>query len=257
MSALQELFMITEGSSQWFRTSGDQPMTYMGNVYIPTPMSRSELESKDQLSRANIELNFGMDDTMARRWLNSIIDTVVTLSIFSVEAETGNVGLIWKGRMTAVKPTMSQIKLVWESVFTSLRRPGLRRTYQRNCPHMLYGRGCFVNKELYAVTGTVIAISSTKVNVNVSTASGHVDGWYTGGILKSPDGIMRFITNHVGVGLKLIRPIDTLLAGQTVTLYPGCDRTRQTCQDKFNNLNNNGSTPFIPIKNPYGGLSFI
>lgn len=250
-----ELYRFVEGSTVTCRTSSDTATVYGGETYTPTPIGRTEPETKVELSRANLDVNMGMDDAFARRYLNSVIDSVVTLTLFVKEAETGAVSVVWKGRMTGVKPTMSQIKLVFESVFTSLRRPGLRRRFQRNCPHVLYGRGCFVDKSLFALAGTVASVAG--LTVVVAAAGTKPDGYFRGGIIQAPDGTLRFITNHVGTTLYLIREIDSLVASAAVTLYPGCDRTRETCVGTFNNLYNNGSTPFIPIKNPYGGISFI
>ena len=41
--------------------------------------------------------------------------------------------------------------------------------------------------------------------------------------------------------------------GDTIYLYPGCDRTLATCTAKFGNSANFGGFPFIPTKNPFGG----
>jgi GH24 family phage-related lysozyme (muramidase) len=84
---------------------------------------------------------------------------------------------------------------------------------------------------------------------------------------------MRFITNHSGSTLTLIRQLDSLseafakqgygqgygygYGGLVARIFPGCDRTTQTCKDKFDNLNNNGAFPFIPLKNPMSGSSIV
>jgi len=43
----------------------------------------------------------------------------------------------------------------------------------------------------------------------------------------------------------------------TVTLYPGCPRDRQTCNDRFNNLENYGGFDWIPSRNPFNGSSIV
>lgn len=255
----QELYRFVEGATIWCATSGDTPVTHNLEDYAPHAMGRTEVESKIELSRQNLEVSMGMDDPIARRWLTTVVDGVVTLTIFSKEAETGMVNVVWKGRLTAVKPTLSTIKLVFESVYTSLRRPGLRRRYQKNCPHVLYGRGCRLDKDDFALADIVTSLAGQTVTTTYT--AGYDDGYFRGGMLQVPDGTLRFITAHIGSQLTLIRPIASLnlaiLSGPVaVTTYPGCDRTRQVCNDRFNNLPNNGSTPFIPIINPFGGTSF-
>lgn len=255
-----DLYRFIEGTSFWTVTNGDTTIIHDEFTYVPHPIGRSEIESKTELSKANIEVSMAISDPVGHRWASTVVDGIVTLTVFSREAEEDDFLVAWKGRLSGAKPSMSEIKLVFESVFTSMRRAGLRRRFQIQCPHVLYGRGCFLQMEDWAVSGTASVVSGNIVEVD--TASAHLDGWYTGGIIKAPDGTLRFITNHVGTTLTLIRPIDSLtvlvaVAPTAVTIYPGCDRTRETCFNKFNNLLNNGSTPFIPKVNPFGGTSFV
>ncbi|ELF9250511.1 phage BR0599 family protein, partial [Salmonella enterica] len=42
-----------------------------------------------------------------------------------------------------------------------------------------------------------------------------------------------------------------LQVGQPVKLYPGCDRTIATCDNKFANHLNYGGQPHMPGKSPY------
>jgi uncharacterized phage protein (TIGR02218 family) len=36
-------------------------------------------------------------------------------------------------------------------------------------------------------------------------------------------------------------------AGDTFTIYPGCDKTQATCASKFSNLANFGGFPYVPV----------
>lgn len=254
-AAFQDLFQFVEGASAWYVTSGQESVIHGGNTYIPAAVSRSDFESKPEMTKMDLTLDFDMDNTVARRWLVTVLDSIVTLTVFVKDGDSSTVTQAWKGRLASVKPGMASIRLVFENVFTSLRRLGLRRRFQRNCPHVLYGRGCFVSMLAYELSSTVGTVNGVSV---ISTVAGSQPAnYYRGGILKAADGTMRFITGHNGTNLTLIRSISTLVTGQACKLYPGCDRTRETCNTTFNNLLNNGSTPFIPIKNPFGGISFI
>jgi len=253
-----EFYKIVEGSTEFHITSSDSIIEYLGDTYIPVPVGRSEAEIKNELSKANIELTLGIDDPIAQRYMNSIVDAVVSLTCFSME--DSDVTVAWKGRLSAVKPETAKVKLVFESVFTSLRRPGLRRRYQRNCQHVLYGRGCNLDKENFDYAGIATAVNNGNT-ITVPIAAPYANDTFTGGMLEAPDLTLRFIISHIGDQLELIRSIESLntaiLSGpQNIRIFPGCDRTRETCQSKFNNLNNNGSFPFIPIRNPYSGSSF-
>ena len=269
MSKPKELYRFIEGSNVWTVTSADAAEVYNSETYSPVTIGRNEAESKNELSRANIEISVDLDNEMGRRWLKTVIDEVVTLTIFSKDG--AEVSVVWKGRLASIKPDMTAITLVFESIFTSLRRPGLRAKYQRTCPHVLYGRGCFLNKDDWAITGAVTSVNETVVVMPV--AASYPVGYFTAGMIEAPDGTLRFITNHSGDTLTLIRVLDPLteafnnagyglsygeyFGGISARIFPGCDRRKETCSGKFGNINNMGGFPFIPIKNPFGGSSIV
>ncbi len=265
MSKPKELYRFVEGALVWTVTSSDSEETHGGETYVSSAIGRDEAESKNELSRANLTVSVSIDDPMGRRWLKTVIDSVVSLTVFSKEDST--VSVVWKGRLSAVKPEATSIKLVFESIFTSLRRPGLRQRYQRSCPHVLYGRGCNLNKDDWAVSGLVANVSTTEVIMPI--ASSFANGYFSSGIIEAPNGTLRFITNHSGQNLSLIRPLDDLTdefinngygnnyGGIVVRIFPGCDRSRGVCLGRYDNLNNFGGFPFIPTKNPFGGSSIV
>lgn len=273
----KELYRFVEGSKIWTFTSADSDEIYNAGegdeTYISATIGRNEAESKNELSRANLEVSFDIDNQMARRWLRQIVDSVVTLTIFSKNLETTSAVVVWKGRLTSVKPDVTSITLVFESIFTSLRRAGLRKRYQRSCPHVLYGRGCLLNKEDFKTDGKLTAISADGITLTVPEVASFPNGWFTAGMVEAPDGTLRFVTNHSGATLTLIRAVDSLseafanagyglnygafYGGVAVKIYPGCDRSKETCSGKFENLNNYGGFPFIPLKNPFSGSSIV
>jgi len=255
---IKELYLFSDGVSTYYFTSSDTEEVYLGNTYIPIALGRTKNQVKNELSKANIEVSFSIDNEFARGYLK-LVEAILTLTVFSkVDAETPLVE--FKGRLVSIKPEETKLKLVFETVFTSLRRPGLRRAYQRNCPHVLYGRGCNLDKDDFAVDAVATAVTTTGIVVPI--AASEPDGVYSGGMVLAPGGFLRFITAHVGSNLTLIRPIqsltDTILdeGSEEITIYPGCDRTRDVCVNRFDNLENNGSTPFIPIRNIFNGSSF-
>lgn len=254
-----ELFRFVEGNTVINLTNLDTSYTYDSGfgdeVYVPSTVKRTEIESKNEINKQSIDLSFSLDDPIARHWMVDNVDTIVTLTVFEVDGVDVNVA--WKGRMSSVKPSVSEIGISFESIFTSLRRPGLRARYLRTCRFTLYRRGCGLDKSGFAVPG-VAGATEDGVTIGVSAASAFPDGYFTAGMIAAPDGTLRFITSHVGDTLLLMRRFPALEAGGViVTLYPGCDRARQTCDTKFNNLLNYGGFDWIPTRNPFNGSSII
>jgi uncharacterized phage protein (TIGR02218 family) len=161
---------------------------------------------------------------------------------------------VWIGRVLNCEWRGGEAVLHSEPVYTSIRRNALRRHYQRQCPHVLYGAACGVNQTLFKTIGTVANISGSVIQVNA--AGGFDDGHFAGGFVEwnSSAGVSdnRLITDHISVTLTLTAPIIGLAVGDTVNLYPGCDHTLSTCKNKFSNNLNYGGWPYLPLLNPFG-----
>jgi hypothetical protein len=262
---LVELYRFVEGSEVFTQTSAAYNIDYNSETYEKQPLSRSEAESKSQLTRASISLTTDLTNPVAARYLKSPVDFVVTLSIF--QQDDDGTRIFWKGRLTQVSASNKKVVLTFESFFTSMRRPGLRARYQKACRHPLYGRGCRLDPENFKISATVLSI--TRMIVVVNSVSGLPDQRLRGGMIRGPDTVLRFINSQVGTVVTLSRPYDSLIAhlagsgygssygggfGATVVqLYYGCAHNPDDCNNVFNNLDNYGGFPWIPQINPFGG----
>ncbi len=259
-------FVENDGTFIYTVTSSDQSEVYnagSGNeTYTPLAIGRDEVQGKGEMTKQNLTLSFPIDNTVARRWFVSSVDFPLTVTIYSKSIADG-VEVEWKGRLSSVSPKKNQIDFVFESVFTSMRRIGLRQTYQITCPHALYSKGCNLNKEDWDVSGAVTLVVNNVITI--PAAAGYADGYFTSGMFEDMNGTLRFITSHVGNQLTLIRPMNDLLervatlgySGLTCRIFPGCDRSAATCNSKFANILNHGGFPFMPSKNPFGGSSIV
>lgn len=263
MATKTELYRFSEQNSAtiWAFTDGNEEVTYGGDTYVPASISRSEAEVKNEISKANLSVQMSLNNEAGLRWLSDNGEKIVTLTIFERD-KGGAFNVVWKGRLASIAPGMTEITLKMESIFTSLRRPGLRTRYQRSCRHALYGRGCYIDPEAFDLAGTATAVTAVKT-FTIAAAATKPNGYFIGGMLKAADGTLSYIINHVGNQITIQR-LSYSLAQEieggfpfNVTLYPGCDHTRQTCNDKFNNLLNYGGFDFIPTKNPMGGSSIV
>ena len=156
--------------------------------------------------------------------------------------------------MASVVFAGSTAKIRCESIFTALKRPGLRAHYQTGCRHALFDPGCGVNNQAYKLAGTVASFSG--LNVTSSTFLSQASGWLTGGYLRVA-GVPRMITNHSGDTITLSAVLPGLAVGVAFEAFAGCDRTFATCQSKFGNSLNFGGFPWIPAKNPFAGDSIV
>lgn len=254
----------------WNYTNAPYEVEHRNEIYLPGAVSHSEVEVKEDMARANLDVTFDLNNPVARRWMKDSVEAIVTLTVWQVDEDDDSY-VIWKGRLTGTRPNGPQIKLTFDSIYTSLARPGLGARYQRMCRHSLYGRGCKVAKSLHAVAGVPSAVAGR--TVTIPEASAYPNGFFATGMIETPDGALRFITGHQGSQITLMRPMESLskyfanqgyglnygavYGGLQVKLYPGCDRSRQTCNDRFNNLSNYGGFDWIPVINPFAGSSIV
>lgn len=258
-----ELYRFVEGSLVDTQTSGNKPIVYDAGdgdeTYTPYSIGRGVVEVKNELSKAQLEVKLALNNPVAQRYLSAIVDTVLTLTVFQQTNSTTNV--VWKGRLQKVKLTNKAVSLIFESIFTSLRRPGLRARWQKSCRHSIYGPGCGVDKATMLVADAVVSIDGAVIEM--TDLSAFEAGYFTGGIIQTQDNnVMRYILNHTGNVLTLSRPFEHLQAlfdagPVSVNLYPGCPKNMTACDGTFDNLDNFGGFPWIPPKNPMGGSSIL
>lgn len=250
-----ELFTFSRDFQRWRYTSADRALVVDSATYLPRSLTRSAIESSYEKARSAITIGAPRDLEVADLYRISPPTLPITCVIQQYHAGDGEVVTIWSGRILSVEFAGISAQINLEPVYTSIRRIGLRRTFQRQCPHVLYGGACKVNREAFRIDGIVDSVVGSVVNV--PEASLLSAGWFAGGYIEwgSALGIpeRRFISDHTGAALTLTAVPFGLVGDMPVKLYPGCDHTIATCNGKFANAANYGGFPFFTKKNPFGG----
>lgn len=93
--------------------------------------------------------------------------------------------------------------------------------------------------------GVPVTVASFNNERDIVTVTGitQIDGFFSAGVIESPDLDKRTILNHTGGVLTLNGgfPRFTLDIGFTATIYPGDDLTYETWANKFAAITDNGS----------------
>lgn len=251
--AIIELYRFTIGVETISFTSSASPVIYQGVTYAPSAVTRDKIKQTQDINRDGIGLQFPRENEFARRILARPPDQVVTLTVYRRHFGDNDTVTAFKGRVVGAKATNNAILLEIESVYTSVRRAGLRATYQTLCRHALYSPGCGLNRAQWGELGKVQSIAGLTITTNI--AAQKPDGYYLAGIFQS--GIyQRQITKHVGNDLTITEPIPGLTGGQDIEIFPGCNLTYDTCDQKFNNSVNFGGFTQIPGRNPFDTTVF-
>lgn len=253
---VRELYHINiDPVQQFYFTSADHPITYLGNTYVPTTITRGDMVQREDMNRQNLTLKIPFDNPMPEIYFKEVPDVVAIVTMYRFEEDQStsepNVLVYWKGRIAGFKANGQEVTFDCESVFTSMRRTGNRAMYSVQCRHALYGTSCGVDKAEYAITGTVTSINGIEVTLTLTDPPEELSGQYFVGGMMEYNGLFRFITNQGTGFVRLWREMPDLEVGNTVTVYPGCDRSLSTCKNKFSNVINYGGFPWLPKSNPF------
>lgn len=262
------------GEQSWGYTSAPIDVVFpTGNVTYPngmtfksTQITRSETTKTADLNKLSMTITVPKDNEVALMYQFYPPTSVITVDIrrshrTDVDQE---IFVHWMGRISSVEFNDEEgvARLTCEPVHTSIRRLGLRRHYQRECPHILYSEACGVAKENYQVSRVVQSISG--LTVALGAALPGVDNDFAGGMLSwtntGKPTQWRFILSNTTTSLQVNFPFPDvndpygrgLHAGSSITIYKGCTHTMTDCVEKFNNLDNYGGFPYIPMENPFG-----
>jgi len=249
-----ELYKFAMGANQWLYTSSDQIFTYQEEDYLPIYIKRGGFTKGNDADKTSITLEMAASNSVASYFRTGWLAEVMIVTIIRHHVEDSEYRIIWKGRITDCRWKGSTCELVSNSVFTLFKRAGLRRVYQLGCPHMLYGNMCNVDKDIYAITGTIDDVAGETLDID--GADSYSADYFAGGMLQFGDEF-RLITAHSGITVTILGPLETLVIGNTVTLWPGCNRTFDTCINKFSNSINFGGLPYLPTTNPFSGNSLV
>lgn len=252
-----ELYEFLNGDTAYRYTSGDGAVAYGGNTYAAVPISRGAVEATSEVARLALEITCSRDLPVLDLFSFVPPEEVIAVTLRRLHAGDGEAITLWLGRVLNVTWNNADAEIHCESVYTSLKRIGLRRLYQKGCPHVLYGTGCGLDRDAFDLARTVSTVTGTAITM--TTMAGYADGYFAGGYLEweRTTGVFerRAIRSQVGAVVTVGFPIPGLTASNAVTLYPGCDHTLATCTSKFSNRLNYGGMPYFPSKNPFGGAS--
>lgn len=124
------------------------------------------------------------------------------------------------------------------------------RFFSSSCNWVLFSAGCGLDQKKFETPGGLSYAAST--TLGCPQAAAKPDGYFSQGVIvftSGPNtGLSYSIKSHVGGTLVINGSFFAPPApGNSVLLYPGCDHTTATCNSKFSNLVNIGSTPFVPV----------
>ena len=247
------LFKIVIGNTKYLYTNAEHAVTYAGDTYNPEPIMYDRIVANTGSDRRRVNVSMGAKAAFARLFYGPHpVFWAIHLTIYDGHLDDAEFIERFHGIMAGAIFMKQRFTAAFESQQIEAARPGLRRTYQQTCPHILYGPACLAPRASFTVTA-----SAAGVDGNVVTLA---SGWniphdkdrfvYGEALWSMQHGVARawiLVVDAANDKITLSNVPEGLNTGDAVTLSMGCDKLYATCRDVFNNLPHFGGTITEPI----------
>lgn len=242
-------------------TDADTDIFHEFVKYSKTTIKRDEVSTTGSLNKTELKITMLSREAIVDVFRDYPPSFVVTVSISEGHFDDRDRQFltIWYGRVLNCEIVNNQVTLSCEPSSVSIKRPGLRRNYQRQCPLVLYGPDCLATR-----TTVSCVLNSFIGNVVSLTPPG---GGLPIGAEAYINGIMEWISTKTGrteirsvlgcveeeddsITITLSGPVSDIPG--TFSLVKGCNHTERTCIEWHDNIVNYGGQIWIPVKSPLG-----
>jgi uncharacterized phage protein (TIGR02218 family) len=158
---------------------------------------------------------------------------------------------VFQGQVSDIYPDRSAIRVTVKSATELLAQQFPRNVYQSVCLHTVYDAGCGVNKASFTFTNTIVsspAPTLTSFKCSLAQAAGYFDQGVVTFTSGANAGLKRTVKSYDGAGgftFALPLPVAPA-AGDTISVFAGCDKLLATCTDKFANAGKFRGFPWVP-----------
>lgn len=248
-----ELFKIQTTTQRFLYCNLEVEVSFNGDVYQPEQVKRGGLSDSYDLEDGTMSLWTSRDSTIADFFKQGMPADLPLVTVYrghlvgdSLTLLPENSVTLFNGKVANPSFGESELKLECTSLALALSSVGLRRKFSGNCPHILYRGACGVQRVAYTVYAKVTGIAGEVISTDMPAKP---DGYYRAGLVVH-QGSFMMVTNYTGnQNLTLLAPILGLKVGDTIEVSAGCDKSKETCKARFENISRYGGFTQIPTVN--------
>jgi len=246
-----ELYHIWRNSTHYRYTSGDVAIVYNGETYSPATIQRQKVSYDQKLEVNTLVIQASrVTDPVLEFLAISPVD-LVWVSVHKIHRdmlieETSNV---FVGQINKISIRGSEVQINCVGFEQYLKQVVPRYRYGPGCQHTLFDDRCGVDINSFSDNVVLDNVADDGVTIISTSFVLQDNDYYTFGYLVWGD-YKRMIISHIEDTIKLRYLIPGLVSGETALVTAGCDKTRTTCESRFNNLINQLGFPDIPSDNP-------
>lgn len=256
-----ELIHIAYGSTHWYWTSSEQSIVKGSDTYLPTAVVSGAIASNEEAQTNSIELTVEPTNPVAALFVNGQPSLSVSVTIFRKQRSDAEFVTVFAGILNNCIFEDERARLVCSPMQDVVKRKIGALLYQPTCNNRLFDNRCQVVKATWTFSYNVLSFPSNPTaggpTIQLVAAAGtFFTGaklhWLTGGTAQFGNQ-RQMILDHSGDTIILIDGLDGLVAGNTLTLFAGCDKSAIACRDKFSNLPRFQGFVHTPVANPFSG----
>lgn len=242
-----ELYKFVTAGQQFFFTSSDDTVTYLGADYVPATIRRTEVEHSNEVISGQLKIYVTPGSPIAELLIPYLTPTPMNVTIFGGHYGDSEVVTLFSGKVSSAA-VESECEILVNSDQYILQRKVPKQLYQSPCVHVFGDAGCTVNLNDFTTAGVVSSVSPDGLTVSVSSFTGLSHSLAGGYFKRGLD--YRMITAHSGTNITLLSPIPGLASGDACTGTAGCPLTYAACQS-YNNIENFLGFDLVPLTNPF------
>ncbi len=250
------LYAFEAGSSLYALNDTVAPITVGDVLYDAVEVQHTAPTFGARKEDAEIEVTIKDLYALGDLFINGPAAYPIKLTIYEYDQDTQVATPYYRGWVVRVpfRLTDSLMQLRCKSVWHYFEREAMTDSLSALSRYSVYDPRAGVDMESLRLSVTVTALNETR-DVLTVTGITEIDGWYSAGIIVTPDRDKRTILKHIteGPDKKLYLnggfPEFSLGVGFNADIYPGDDLTYDTWANKFGSQTDHGEA--------WGGWQFM
>lgn len=270
-----ELFKFSMGSRAWYLTSGEEPRTYMTQVYVPEAIDRDDIRLNQETSSGSLGITLPLESSLAKEFISFMPPEPMWVAIYA--GHDGDPEVIRRYYGKVAKATFSDVcKLLVQPQTAALKKKIPAMVYQPNCNRMHYSAACGAievspggipnrfHVQVSAISGFQVTIdpgSSPEFVTAFGAGSGFPGNQETvptlawGKVVHDNTNRQMMIARHTTWNVvELMAPLVGLEVGDWVWVVRGCRRTVKHCAF-YGRLASYMGFDLMPNTNPFMGVA--
>jgi uncharacterized phage protein (TIGR02218 family) len=234
-------------------TNVNKKISYNSETYYPETITRGNIAQSREQARSSLSITVPRTNPLGKFFISQAQEWPVSIIVYEIKGSQTTT--VFTGSVQTFGAAINEVTFECETIKASQRIAGLRGRYQKTCRHALYERGCNLNANDFATAMVCTSILS-KDKIRVPLAANLTNGDLTGGMVRYK-GVRKYVRHHNGEVLTLMNSFISLnnevydSGSADITVYAGCAHNFTVCLNKFDNLDNFGGFPWLPIDNPF------